>query len=204
MILLNGNVIIVPMIVCYMTIRGILVGMKYQKLAQVQWQREMIHLLFVVYIGCVISVTLFPFPIGFPHESHLLFRSINLVPLVSIMGDISQIGTAYDGDVLFMVSLIARNVGGNILLFMPFGFLAPFLWDKTKSLKGIVLWGFVVSVTIECLQLLESLKGGWGRVTDIDDVICNGIGAMLGYFVYVLTRKIEVNYQIRRMNNRGA
>ncbi|MBW3112431.1 VanZ family protein [Bacillus sp. MCCB 382] len=196
MILVNGNVVIIPAVILYMTIRGIVVGRKYKNHVPIQWLKEMIHLLFIVYIGFVVSVTLFPFPIGFPTQSHHLLFSINVVPLLSVIHDISQIGTAYSGDVYFMITLIVRNVGGNILMFMPLGFLVPLLWEKAKSLKVVIKIGLVVSVTIECLQLLESFSGGWGRVTDIDDVIFNVLGSILGYMVYVLIMRIGGRNQI--------
>lgn len=56
---------------------------------------------------------------------------------------------------------------------MPLGFLAPILWDKYKKVKNIILLGFAISVSIELLQLIESLFSGVVRITDIDDVICN-------------------------------
>lgn len=125
------------------------------------------------------------------------FSSANFIPLVNIIYNISQIGTAYDGDVFFMISLIVRNVGGNILLLIPLGFFAPILWNKAKGLKVIIFLGLVVSITIELLQLLESFGGGWGRVTDIDDVICNVLGAIIGYLIYALIIKIGDKYKIR-------
>lgn len=68
--------------------------------------------LFVVYICMVVAVTLFPLPIGFPSNIENLNRSVNIIPFASIIKDINQIGSAYDGDALFMIGLIVRNVGG--------------------------------------------------------------------------------------------
>jgi len=145
----------------------------------------------------VISVTLFPLPIGFQLNFENLSLYINVVPLVSILKQVSQIGVAYDGDVIFMIGLITRNVGGNILLFIPLGFLVPKLWDNFKHFKNAFLLGLGVSISIEFLQLLESLLGGWGRVTDIDDVICNVIGVVLGYYMYKWILFLSEKYQIK-------
>jgi glycopeptide antibiotics resistance protein len=149
----------------------------------------------------VISVTLFPLPVGFHYEYDNLFRSINIIPLVTIINNFSQVGTAYDGDVFFMISLIVRNVGGNILLLMPLGFLVPVIWNKAKDFKEVTLIGFAVSIVIELLQLLESFGGEWDRVTDIDDVICNVVGTIIGYLIYVLITKSGDKYKIRLINN---
>jgi glycopeptide antibiotics resistance protein len=201
MFLINGSLIILLTIICYVVVRSFFIGRKYRNNIQVHWLQEMIKFLFVIYISLVISVTLFPLPIGFHYEYDNLFRSINLVPLATIINNISQIGTAYDGDVFFMISLIVRNVGGNVLLLMPLGFLAPIVWNKAKGLKAATLLGLGVSITIELLQLLESFGGGWGRVTDIDDVICNVVGAIIGYLIYVLIIKTGDKYKIRVINH---
>ncbi len=83
----------------------------------------------------VVSVTLFPFPIGFKANIENVILSINIIPLKSFIYNISQIGIAYDGDVPFMIGQIVRNVGSNILLLMPLGFLAPILWKQIRILK---------------------------------------------------------------------
>jgi glycopeptide antibiotics resistance protein len=146
----------------------------------------------------VMSVTLFPIVIGNRMTNEFLFHSINLIPLTSIFSEISQIGTAYGGDSIFMIKLIVRNVGGNILLLMPLGFLVPILWRKYRSLKGILLLGLLVSVSIECLQLVELVLGiSFGRRVDIDDVICNVFGTFIGY---VLNMGLSV---FLRNNNRN-
>ena len=82
-------------------IRSILIGFKNKK--HVNWWKELISFLFAVYICMVVAVTLFPLPIGFPFSVENLSRSINIIPFVSIIKDIGQIGSAYDGDVLFMI-----------------------------------------------------------------------------------------------------
>lgn len=145
----------------------------------------------------VVAVTLFPLPIGFPSSVENLNRSVNIIPFASIIKDIGQIGSAYDGDVLFMIGLIVRNVGGNVLLLMPLGFLAPLIWNKFNKVKNTILLGFIISVSIELLQLIESLVNGWGRITDIDDVICNVLGSIIGYSIYKITLKLAATFNIQ-------
>lgn len=66
----------------------------------------------------------------------------------------------------------------NILLFIPFGILLPFLWKKYDKLLYILLSGFSFSMFIEVTQLLNN------RSTDIDDLILNTIGGLIGYGIY--------------------
>lgn len=196
MYLISGDLFIRLGIIFYLVGRSILIGIRYKKQKQLYLLKEIIGFLFIIYIFMVVSVTLFPLPIYFNTNVEFVHHSINVIPLESIINDFSQIGVAYDGDVLFMIGLIVRNVGGNILLLMPLGFLAPILWDKFKSFKRITLLGFCVSISIEILQLLETLLGGWGRITDIDDVICNVLGVMIGYLIYKLLIKIGSKFQV--------
>jgi glycopeptide antibiotics resistance protein len=192
---LNGNFVIVLGVISYIVLKGVM--FKVKKQYPIRLLNEVTRFLFFIYSFMVVSVTLFPLPIGFPLNFENLSHYINVVPLVSILKQVSQIGVAYDGDVIFMMGLITRNVGGNILLFIPLGFLVPKLWDYFKRLKNVFLLGLGVSISIEILQLFESLVGGWGRVTDIDDVICNVIGVVLGYYMYKWTLHLSEKHQIK-------
>ena len=64
----------------------------------------------------------------------------------------------------------------NTVMFAPFGFLLPVLWCKCRKWKVTVLAGFLLSLTIEVLQMFCF------RATDVDDLIMNTLGAGLGYF----------------------
>lgn len=149
----------------------------------------------------VVSVTLFPLALWIDFNMQNIKFGLNLTPFVGIINDIKQIGIAYDGDTVFMIRLIIRNVGGNILLLMPLGVLSPIIWNKFKDFKNIVLFGFVISISIESIQFIELIAGGWGRTVDIDDVICNVLGVILGYFIYKFTFKIADKFQIEILQN---
>ncbi|EMY5505499.1 MULTISPECIES: VanZ family protein [Bacillus] len=200
--MINGSVFIIVGVICYLIVRSIFIGMKSKK--GVNWWKELISFLFVIYIGMVVAITLFPIPIGFPTSFGHIRLSINSIPFASIIKDIDKIGIAYDGDVLFMIGLIVRNVGGNILLLMPLGFLAPIIWDKFKKIKNTILLGLAISISIELLQLTESLFSGWGRITDIDDVIFNVIGSIVGYFIYKITLMLASKFNIQVLNKTNS
>ncbi|WP_179874332.1 VanZ family protein [Bacillus wiedmannii] len=200
--MINGSVFIIVGVICYLIVRSIFIGMKSKK--GVNWWKELISFLFVIYIGMVVAITLFPIPIGFPTGIENIRLSINIVPFASIIKDIGKIGIAYDGDVLFMMGLIVRNVGGNILLLMPLGFLAPIIWDKFKKIKNTILLGLAISISIELLQLTGSLFSGWGRITDIDDVIFNVIGSIVGYFIYKITLMLASKFNIQVLNKTNS
>ncbi|WP_043932019.1 VanZ family protein [Bacillus sp. EB01] len=189
---------------CYLAVRGIFVFLRIKNKQHIHWVKEATGFLLAMYFFMVVSVTFFPWAAAGFSFGYLNMRSINLIPFVSIFEDISQIGTAYGGDKVFMASLIARNVGGNILLLMPLGFLAPVLSKKYRSFKKAAWLGLTVSLTIEILQLFQNLTGGLGRITDIDDVICNVMGTAIGYFLYALVIKSGAAFKIDMVKKLNA
>lgn len=76
------------------------------------------------------------------------------------------------------------NILGNIIMFMPMGFLLPLLFSNLDSLKKTVAIGFGTSLLIEFTQLFLL------RSTDIDDLILNTLGTMLGYLVFLAFKKL--------------
>ena len=64
----------------------------------------------------------------------------------------------------------------NAVMFAPFGFLLPVLWCKCRKWKVTVLAGFLLSLTIEILQMFCF------RATDVDDLLMNTLGAGFGFF----------------------
>lgn len=73
----------------------------------------------------------------------------------------------------------------NIFLFIPLGFLCPFISKSYQSVKNIFLIGCGLSLSIEITQLFTL----W-RATDIDDLIANTVGALVGYFCFKIINKL--------------
>lgn len=66
----------------------------------------------------------------------------------------------------------------NIVMFVPFGFLVPLIWKEMGKLSHILTTGFALSLLIELSQLFSY------RGTDVDDIILNTLGAVVGFLVY--------------------
>ena len=64
----------------------------------------------------------------------------------------------------------------NVLLFLPLGFFLPVLRSKFRTFGATVLFGFCMSLFIEILQIFTY------RATDINDLMTNTAGTILGYF----------------------
>ncbi len=73
------------------------------------------------------------------------------------------------------------NIAGNIAAFMPFGFLLPLVTDRRMHTGKVFLYTFLLSLCAETLQLI-SRTGAF----DVDDLILNTAGGVLGYWCYML------------------
>ena len=85
----------------------------------------------------------------------------------------------------------------NIIMFIPLGFLLPFLWKKYQKLTPTLLFGFLFSLFIELSQLITL------RATDIDDLIANTLGALIGYLIWKIYMKI-FNKSLEDLNSKDA
>lgn len=71
----------------------------------------------------------------------------------------------------------------NVILFLPLGFLVPFLWRSWRLQNRVMTLGFMVSLSIEILQMFCA------RATDVDDLLMNTMGAVLGYLFFCWCRQ---------------
>ena len=72
-----------------------------------------------------------------------------------------------------------QNLFGNILAFIPFGYLLPLCFEKCKSWWRVLLWSLVLVLGIEFFQLFSAFGA-----FDVDDILLNTLGTMAGYLVY--------------------
>lgn len=91
----------------------------------------------------------------------------NFTPFVSINRNLDRLSNPTD-----MVNLL-----GNIALFIPGG--AFVVWLTQKPFLKVILSSLGISLALECSQVLFSM----GRF-DVDDLILNGLGGMLGYLIF--------------------
>lgn len=84
----------------------------------------------------------------------------------------------------FGTRLFYKNIIGNILLFLPFGlFVSSYI--KRIKLRTILILTLISSLSIEFTQMMI------GRVFDIDDIILNVVGGILGFLLYKLLHSIS-------------
>ena len=83
--------------------------------------------------------------------------------------------------------LFWRNVVGNIVVFAPFGYIiTDIIHMFTKRMNLFISFGFTVlmSSSIEFIQMFI------GRSFDIDDIILNSLGGLIGFIAFVIMKKI--------------
>ena len=120
-------------------------------------KKTALYFIFATYLS---AVYLF---VGMPTLQFMRFElSLTLIPFLPMIVDL-------------------KNTILNIILFVPLGIMLPFLWKKYNTLKAALMFGFGMSLAIEILQILTY------RATDINDVIANTVGTVLGYFIFRIT-----------------
>lgn len=131
------------------------------KLSLMSWHR-IIEFIFCCYFINVLNVTgMFEVRLSHFTEIH---ATPNLLPFINTLKEVFQYG-----------SYVLKQVLLNIVLFIPFGFLIGTL---NKSFTQITVSAFLISIMIETLQYFN------GRFTDIDDILSNTLGAIIGYLIY--------------------
>lgn len=83
------------------------------------------------------------------------------------------------------VKEILLNLIGNTAMFIPLGIVWPSVFKKLNTHGKVIAAGFGTSLCIEILQLPF-----YGRASDIDDLILNTTGFVIGYGIYLLVRRI--------------
>jgi glycopeptide antibiotics resistance protein len=98
----------------------------------------------------------------------------------------------------YTVASALKQVGGNLLLGVPFGVLLPVLAPKARGLLRVLIITAVVMVLVELAQgaIVE------GRSFDIDDVIMNTTGALLGWLL--VGRRIGKAVHRPRLRTKGT
>ena len=150
------------------------------KAKTISWKRELQLLLVYICIIVVARITCFPFskvngqvqPLVFDGAKVFPFR-INLKPFVYL----------FDYPTMKEALL---NFIGNTTMFLPLGIVWPSVFRELDTHKKTIAAGFGFSLLIEILQLPF-----FDRVSDIDDLILNTLGFIMGYGIYLLVKKIR-------------
>ena len=139
--------------------------------------RHMGVLLFVVYVILLIYFLFFAEEYGRVAQAEQVYR-YNLVPFVEIRRFWKyreQLG----------MFAVFSNIFGNVIGFLPFGFILPVICRRMNNGFLICISGFILSLTVEVIQLVTKVG-----CFDVDDMILNTLGAALGYVLFLICNHI--------------
>ena len=150
------------------------------KTKRADWKKELKLLLVYVCIVVVARFTFFPFskvngeiqPLVYESAKVYPFR-INWIPLVNLF-DYPEMR-----DILI-------NVIGNTAMFIPLGIVWPSVYKGLDTHWKVISAGIGVSLCIEILQLPF-----YDRVSDVDDLLFNSLGFIIGYLLYLLAKLVS-------------
>lgn len=158
-----------------------------------EFKRECLFFVALVYILWVIGMTLFPLEITWNEE----FQQPSVVNvnwnLLKPFEDIRIVG----------IGITLKNIIGNLVLFVPLGIFFSMVLKNVKYYHMLLI-GILSSLAIELGQLLEMYFGmAYARVTDINDVILNTCGVLIGKFIYdhFLKEVLEKKYFTPKTKN---
>lgn len=146
------------------------------KLRTLSREAKIQSLLLGLSIALIVDLTLFPMAVNQEAIVHVIEKhsfSYNLVPMIKGFRAL-QNGT---------MSIIAEMVL-NVLLFVPLGYMLRRDQKQGRTLLKVVLLGFLMSLTIELVQLVSLYQGLNVRIFDIDDLILNTLGSLIGALIY--------------------
>ncbi|MBQ8074448.1 MAG: VanZ family protein [Oscillospiraceae bacterium] len=147
---------------------------------RIDWKREAVLLLMYINLAVIIRFTFFPMSLVNGHVRPLLFNPsavfpfwINWTPFVHL-SDFARRKDFY------------LNIIGNVAMFIPSGIVLPVVYKQLNTFGKVLLAGAGLSLCIEILQLPFSV-----RASDIDDLILNTAGVVIGYGIYALFQFIK-------------
>lgn len=135
--------------------------------------------IFIIYIIALFKIILFKeIPLINIFKSYRKMRSINLIPFKSIFEFTTTISG--QGDDFNSIA----NVFGNLIVFIPFGYLVPSIFKRCSKIINVVIVTVGLSLLFEVCQYVLGIGS-----SDIDDIILNTLGGIIGYAIYYCLKK---------------
>lgn len=150
-------------------------------------KKNSLKIIFIIYLAILIKLIFFKRPwqsvlASFKSGEPSTPIAFNLIPFETIQLYLNEIPGS---------GIAITNLLGNIIIFIPLGFLLPLLAPKINSYKKIIIISAAFSLFLEITQATMRLGS-----FDIDDLILNTAGALMGYFTYKkFTAKTDLKNQ---------
>lgn len=143
---------------------------------------EAVRLLLVCEISAIVFIGMLPYDFWSELWHFVLYRSYN--PTFNEGGAFDWRNTAYIAAWIECGRIFPADLDDlvlNIIFFVPFGLFLPFTMKK-PALWKVTLIGFLFTLLVETSQMFTN------HCSDINDVICNTLGAFAGYLIYLVIK----------------
>lgn len=153
-----------------------------------------VKLIFFIYLLVVIRVIIFKYPleqmreIASTWEKDVILEGLDtanftLFKTIQMYIDYSYMLNSFE------------NLVGNIVVFVPFGFLLPCVLKRGRNFLVMLLNAFLFVLGIEVFQLFSAFGA-----FDVDDILLNCLGAVLGYLLYLICETVKNWYHHMKRN----
>jgi glycopeptide antibiotics resistance protein len=176
-----------PFLIAFISILWVLVRIHFfTKAKSFSWKREAQLMLVYICIVVVVRFTFFPFGKVDGQIQPLVFDAANAFPpRINLLPFVYMTDYPSTGEILL-------NFVGNTFMFLPLGIVCPVVFRQLNTHRKVILAGISASLLIEILQLPF-----FDRVSDIDDLILNSLGFLMGYGIYLLVQSVKRNKKAR-------
>ncbi|MEG0275424.1 MAG: VanZ family protein [Coprobacillus sp.] len=154
--------------------------------------------IFLFFLFCLLEVILLQYykkkqikvEVGFIIGYQLLICLLIAIFTITGISGINQIlllPYKHMNFVLYLENIFSYECIMNMIMFIPLGIILPLLWKNARKLYLVLISGFSLSLLIEISQLFNH------RASDINDIVTNTIGILLGYIIYkVFFKKVNI------------
>lgn len=150
-----------------------------------------LRMIFILYLLLVIRLIIFKYPyaqlkeIAGSWEKNVILEGLDtanftLFKTIRMYIDYSYMLNSFE------------NLVGNVVVFVPFGFLFPYVFKRGRNFLIMFLNVFLFVLGIEVFQLFSAFGA-----FDVDDILLNCVGAVIGYLCYILFEKGRACFQRR-------
>ena len=192
MMLLHELAVALCFAVTAASITAVISFIKYKRTKRFYWKTELSRLLLVSYLAAVVAVLVIPnFSVGIDDNDGFFFYVVrldsgyNLRLFKTISEQFELLGS---GNPIGLINLFVNGI-----LFMPYPVLLKLNNQKLK------LW-YCFLIPFVTIAVCELLQYGIGRASDIDDVLLNSAGVLIGILLYQSAYKIISVWQNRQDN----
>ncbi|GFI16652.1 hypothetical protein IMSAGC009_01818 [Lachnospiraceae bacterium] len=155
------------------------------------FRKKYVRLIFFIYLLVVIKVIIFKYPleqlreIASTWEKGVILEGLDTANFTLFKTIRMYIDYSYKLNSF-------ENLVGNVVVFIPFGFLLPYVIKHGRNFFVMLIHAFLFVTGIEVFQLFSAFGA-----FDVDDILLNCFGAVLGYLVYLGYESLK-----RRHNNK--